>query len=191
MSNSCKLHWFKLCCSHQKTKNNCHSKYLDFHRKRQRRRRQSDTTGEQKQIKPVKKKSTHLLVTLIGFLLILKLSREKTPRRERFVFLKTHIYIIYISWSLFWGVKTGSLGRRRGSSSSCLWVNWDQSKNRHTHCKVEKGLMTGKRCGVGFTVLNRSFWVEVEPQGSKAKTKTHWDIPSPPQLLTAGKKTHT
>lgn len=177
MSNSCKLHWFKLCCSHQKTTNNCHSKYLDFHRKRQRRRWQSDTTGEQKQIKPVKKKSTHLLVTLIGFLLILKLSREKTPRRERFVFLKTHIYIIYISWSLFWGVKTGSLGRRRGSSSSCLWVNWDQSKNRHTRTARWKKVWWQER-GVEWVLLYSTDrfgwrWSHREAKQKQKPTKTY------------------
>lgn len=77
---------------------------------------------------------------------------KKTPRRERFVFLKTHIYIIYISWSLFWGVKTGSLGRRRGSSSSCLWVNWDQSKNRHTRTARWKKVWWQER-GVEWVLL--------------------------------------
>lgn len=56
----------------------------------------SDTTGEQKQIKPVKKKSTHLLITLIGFLLILKLSREKNTTKRTFCFFKnTHLHHLY------------------------------------------------------------------------------------------------
>lgn len=150
MSNSCKLHWFKLCCSHQKTKNNCHSKYLDLKKAttttavRHNRGTETNQTS-QKEVDPPPRHTHRVPPHSQAF------ERKNTTKRT-FCFLKTHIYIIYISWSLFWGVKTGSLGRRRGSSSSCLWVNWDQSKNRHTRTAKWKKVWWQER-GVEWVLL--------------------------------------